>query len=259
MEQPFLTIEKQIPFKQFTIYPLSDVHIGAHAHADRRFKERVSFIAAQDQSHRVLLMGDLMDNATRSSVSFSYGATTPQQELDRLVDVLGPIADRIDLVIPGNHERRSADRGDGLDVTAQLTALLGIPKVYRKQASVIRYQFNKRKDKYYRTSVELLCHHGTGGGRKHGGKVNRVSDLKLLKADCHCYLMGHVHHTSTHVETTISRWPPRPLRQLFIITGAWVGSEQYASDAAYPVPSIGAPIIHVEAVKDEPVLRVEVK
>lgn len=247
-----------MPSKRFTLHPISDVHVGAHNHHRDQFIEKLKKIASSDSTHRIVLIGDLMDNAIRDSVGFSYGATPPQQELETLVELLIPVKDRIDLLIPGNHERRSQDRTAGLDVSAQLAALLGRPEIYRPACTVLQYRFNKRKSGQHRTFVEVLCHHGTGGGRKPGGKINRATDLAILKPDVDIVLMGHVHETATRVEKVWTGFPPTAKRRYIIITGCWLGSEQYSKDAAYPPSVEGAPVIQIESVNDKPSICVEV-
>jgi len=258
IDQPFFTQQIKLKHKSFTIHPISDVHVGAHNHHSKEFKERLKMIEESDDSHRVLLLGDLMDNATKDSVGFSYGAMPPQEELELLVGLLKPIADRVDLIIPGNHERRSQDRGVGMDLSANIAALLGRPDTYRPACTVVQYRFDKRKTGQHRTFLEVLCHHGTGGGRKPGGKINRASDLFVLKPDVDICLSGHTHETATRVEKVWTGFPPKVKRRYVVITGCWLGSEQYSKDAAYPPSVEGSPTIYVRSVQDRPQITVRI-
>lgn len=258
-DQPFFTQEAEVKEKSFILHPISDVHVGAEAHHDKAFKAKLDYIKDHPRNHRILLLGDLMDMSIKESVGFRYGAVTPQQELERMVELLEPVKDRIDLIIPGNHERRTLDRTVGLDVSAQLAALLGRPGVYRPACTVIRYKFNQKKDKNYRCNLEILCHHGIGGGRQPGGKINRASSLAVLKPDVDICLMGHVHENAARVEKVWTGFPPKVKRRYVVITGCWLGSEQYSKDAAYPPSVEGAPVIKIDSVNDQVVITVEVR
>lgn len=51
-----------------TIYPISDVHLGAAEHMEREWNDFCEKIAAQENAY-IILGGDLINNGTRSSVS----------------------------------------------------------------------------------------------------------------------------------------------------------------------------------------------
>lgn len=230
--------------KKFVVHPLSDVHIGAEKHKKQLLKEKIKQIIAGGPTHRVLLLGDLGDTAIVGSPSFRHGATTIQDELTEMVRVFKPIADRVDLIIPGNHERR-VNRAVGLDYTQQFATLLGRAESYRPGATVVKYMFGKRKNRGS-TPVEMFCHHGYGGGRKGGAKFNKVLDLANIKGDCDIYMMGHVHDQTIGKAKIYIGWPPRELERYFVITGCYLGLEPYALDCAYPPSAEGSPVIQVE-------------
>jgi len=247
---PMGTREVKIDAKELVIHPLSDIHIGASAHDYRKLKARVDLIAKAGSNHRILLLGDLADIAIKSSVSFSHGALTPEDELEDLVRVFEPVADRIDLIIPGNHERR-IHREVGLDYTRQFAALLRIPKVYRSSMTLLQYSYYKRakkptdKNKTYYCKAKVLCHHGYGGGRTSGAKLNKIADLAKIVPDAHVYLMGHVHDKVAKIDAIYLGYPPEKLERAFVITGCYLDYEAYAMDFAFTPPSTGSPTIYL--------------
>ena len=68
---------------------------------------------ASDQNAYIILGGDLMNNATRSSVSNVFEERIrPRDQKKQLVTLLEPVRDRILCMVSGNHERRSGKDAD---------------------------------------------------------------------------------------------------------------------------------------------------
>lgn len=247
---PLFTHEvEHLDHDELTLHPISDVHIGASGHHERRFKDKIDRIAKADESHRVLLLGDLADVAIKESVGFSYGARTPDEEQDFLIQALKPIAERVDLIIPGNHERRLI-KTVGIDFTRQLAVHLGRPQAYRPATTVLRYKFAGRKfgkgdTLAARGLCEILAHHGRGGGRAVGSKIKSNLELRLIKPDCDIYVSGHTHERAVVTKKLVSGWPPRAKLQRFCSTGCFLGTEMYSMNQAYEPAVIGAPVIRV--------------
>ena len=76
------------------IYAISDVHLGAQEHMASEweaFCERV-----KDEDSYVILGGDLINNATRSSVSDVFKETMPPGAQKRMMaEMLAPLRDKI--------------------------------------------------------------------------------------------------------------------------------------------------------------------
>lgn len=256
------TQEIDLPYKEIIVHPLSDVHIEASGHTGEQFKRRIKRIADAGPEHRVLLLGDLSDIQIVGSKGFKHGAQTPDDAKRLLLDALDSVRDRVDLIIPGNHEAR-VQRNAGLDFTQQLAVELGIADKYRPAYTALRYRFNVfQKDgsdpRHYKTRCEILAHHGFGGGRTPGPKINRVSDLQKLKADADCYIMGHVHEQAARMGVVVSGWPPKPKRQWFVLSGCWLAGEQYGRDAAFAHAATGAPSIRAYGEGNQNSLAMEV-
>ena len=121
------TIKIDLPqeFENIYLYPLSDVHIEDPAHDHKALlKWREEVLEAEDRF--VLLNGDLVNMATKGSVSDVYSATmTPDEAMSKMVEFLEPIKDRILAVTSGNHDSR-AYKESGIDATRRICRELGI-------------------------------------------------------------------------------------------------------------------------------------
>lgn len=260
MSKRYVTLAEKAPFAtrevrlvecdELYIHPLSDIHVEAHAHEREALLEKVQEVKEAGENHRILLLGDLADIAIAGTPSFAHGARTPDEALASLEEIFEPVASQIDLMIPGNHERRTK-KAAGLDFLSQLAARLRIPDVYRPLATVVRYGFygrqsrNRKGETYLtpRAHLELYCHHGYGGGRRSGSKLNKAIELRLQKSDADVYLMGHVHEQIGKVGRCVAGWPPRSKEQRFVITGCYLGSESYAINQAYEPVAVGSPVV----------------
>lgn len=260
-ELPFATREVSVDgAKQLVIHPLSDVHVGAERHDSKRLRDRINEIKQAGEHHRVLLMGDLADTAVPINKHYEPGSRTPQEELGALVEIFQPISERIDLIIPGNHEERLLKVG--LDLTMQFAALIGRPDVYRPLPTLVRYSFyrDRTEERRYRARAELYVHHGYGAGRNAGGKLDKVKALALQKPDAHVYLMGHVHTHATDMDEVPVGWPPRRRRRLYVITGTYQDSEAYAIKQNFPPGAVNSPRVYLDLdnVLDDVVASVKV-
>ena len=130
MENDFKLIVKQFD-KSITIYPICDVHLGALEHNKEEWEKFVNKIQSEPNSY-IILVGDLINNATRSSVSNVFDdIMRPMEQKDKMVQYLEPLKDRIICGVPGNHERRSGKDADN-DPMYDIMCKLGLEELYRK-------------------------------------------------------------------------------------------------------------------------------
>ena len=188
-------IKCDLPYAdKIEIHPMADLHIG-DAHCDyQSILARIDYIKKTPNAY-VILDGDLMDTAIASSVGDTYGATlTPMEQLKECVKLFEPIKDRILAVLPGNHENR-VYRTDGLDITQLMCSQLGLQGKYSPTSALLFVRFGERDVSSHhgrRQLYTLYVTHGSGGGRKEGGKINRLADLACI-VDADIYVMGHTH------------------------------------------------------------------
>jgi predicted phosphodiesterase len=188
------TIKCDLPYaEKIEIIPLADLHLGDSMSDFKLIMERIEYIKNTENVY-CILGGDLMDTAISSSVGDTYGANLkPMDQLSQCVKIFEPIKDKILAVLPGNHENR-VYRSDGIDITEMMCAQMGISAKYSPTTALLFIRFGKaRTGRHGRPMLyTIYVTHGAGGGRKEGGKINRLADLAcIVDADIYCH--GHTH------------------------------------------------------------------
>jgi len=180
-------------FDEIEILPLADLHIG-DIHSDgKKIQEWLDYIQFTENCFTIL-NGDLMNTATVSSISDSYlEALTPMSQLEQCVKLFGPIKDKILAVTGGNHERRIW-KESGIDTVGLMCEQLGIGDRYSPGQAMVFVSFGKQSPHKGNQPMlyTILCLHGSGGGRKEGGKLQRLVDLSEI-ADADIFLHSHTH------------------------------------------------------------------
>ena len=174
------------------IFPISDVHLGAAEHME---KEWNSFCASvlNDPNAYIVLNGDLINNATRNSVSNIFEETMrPREQKKVMAEMLMPLRDRILCSVSGNHERRGKDADD--DPTYDIMCKLDLEHLYRENIAFVKIQVGKKEGNGEKnpTYVLAVCH-GSGGGVLTGGAVNRNERFGYVIDGMDCLIVGHTH------------------------------------------------------------------
>lgn len=187
-------IKCDLPYAdKIEIHPMADLHIG-DAHSDyKSILERIEYIKNTPNAY-CILDGDLMDTAIANSVGDTYGATLqPMEQLKHCVKLFDPIKDRVLAVLPGNHENR-VYKSDGIDITQLMCSQLGLQDRYSPTTALLFVRFGEQSSKQHgrRMLYTIYATHGAGGGRKEGGKVNRLADLSSI-VDADIYIHAHTH------------------------------------------------------------------
>ena len=177
-------------FKNIKILALSDFHIGDQLCNLKLIRSVLEEVKNSDNTF-VILNGDLMNNATKTSVSDVYNEElTPMEQIVRLCDLLEGIKERILVISCGNHELRTY-KNDGVDIIRLVARQLGIEDRYAEGWWYLYLSFgmtNKQRPMLY----TLTGIHGYGGGRKNGGKINNLVEMSD-KVIADIYIMGHTH------------------------------------------------------------------
>ena len=176
------------------IYTLADWHIGDKHCKMNEIKDTLNYIKDTPNAYAIL-NGDLMNNATKTSVSDCYAeAMKPQEQLQTLCDLIEPIKDKVLFVTQGNHEARTF-KSDGIDLTAIMTKQLGIFDRYAREGGVLFLRFGDFGAKFHHRKARYTFYitHGNGsGGKREGGKANGVCDLASI-IDTDIYIHAHTH------------------------------------------------------------------
>ena len=172
---------------------LADYHY-ADPHSDHdAIKRDIEYVATHENAYCVLA-GDLMNCAIKSSVSDCYGDTlSPMEELSVCQDLLAPIAHKIVGIVGGNHEARHY-RTNGVDMTRILARQLGVEDKYSPDTALVFLRFGRDNSKHHNRPLcyTIYLSHGNGGGRKEGGKIQRLVDCANI-VDSDVYVVGHTH------------------------------------------------------------------
>lgn len=237
--------------KEFVhIYPLSDWHLGS-AQFDKRKLKEITETIKDDPNGVVLIAGDVLENATRHSVSDIWSQNmTPQEQVEMARDYLWPIREKIVAVTEGNHELRTY-KADGFLPLRYLTEILhlDVDRVYSMGPFVLFLGFgdvDRHKGKSSPCVFTVYCKHGDGGGRKMGAKALRMADMGIdVCADV--YIMGHVHQQmmfpGLRYEPDVRTRTAVPRPMLFVDSGSFLGWGGYAAQKGYPPTVTGCPII----------------
>jgi hypothetical protein len=88
------------------IHTFADLHIGDKGCDMNLTRERIAHVKDTPNAY-CILNGDLMNMATKTSISDCYAEQIPPMEqIKQCVDLFGPIRDKILCITSGNHERR---------------------------------------------------------------------------------------------------------------------------------------------------------
>lgn len=211
--------------KEFVnLYPLGDIHLGS-SHFDKKKFEQYIKMVKNDENGVLILNGDLINNAIKTSVSDIYTDTmSPENQLDMLYEYLLPIKDKVIGCTTGNHEERTY-RLTGIDVSKNLCYRLGIEDLYSPIANIIFLSFGKSRGRdNIRNTFSIYHSHGVGGGRTVGAKANSVKRMsEIVHADI--YIHSHTHvpmaFKSNYVMSNCSNKGIKEITRLFANTQSY--------------------------------------
>jgi predicted phosphodiesterase len=186
-----------IPFEfpsewdELELYPVNDLHIGDPKTDIPYFEKFVSMIQ-QKPNRKIVCVGDLLNNAIKTSVSNVYNETMPPNEQRKyLVELLNPIKDRVLCFVSGNHEYRSKKDVD-LDPAEWIADKLGVEH-YSEDEMAIKISFGKSTMNGKSVPYGIYLTHGNGGGKRPGGALNNLELLALTLENVDIIIVGHVH------------------------------------------------------------------
>ena len=189
-----IKIDLSSELKTIELHVFADEHLG-DPHSDlKRLKERIEYI--RDTPNAFCIMnGDIIDNATKTSLGDVYtNALNPMEQLNRAVELFGPIKDKILAITHGNHENRTY-RKEGIDISKVIATQLGLADRYTPTSAILFIRFGTPT--HYHVKGRKMCYtvyvlHGSGGGRKEGAKAIRLADMASI-IDADIYIHSHTH------------------------------------------------------------------
>lgn len=222
------------------ISALGDIHGDAKIY--KKVEEKLK--EAREKDSRILLVGDLIDNKTVLSKSFSHGVDSPHTEIDCLSSLFKKFGAYIDGVVGGNHDMRTF-KYSGEDAIRRLCLQYTIP--YHPDAMVVIYRIGKTVNNHISkisghrkdggpVTYKVFMSHSMRGGRKEGGKLQKVVDYRnITNADV--FLAGHSHDVTTHKGGYIDITYSGTLafkEQLFVNCGSFQNYSGYMVANNYP-------------------------
>ena len=187
-----ITAKLSDEFKEIELMICADYHYG-DPHCDVYEIERdIEYIKSRENVY-CIFAGDLMNCAIRSSIGDVYTDLSPMEQLTVCTELLGPIAHKCLAVVTGNHENRHY-KTNGVDMTRILARQLGIEDKYSEDTALLFLRFGKDSSKNHSRPILYTVYvtHGSGGGRKEGGKIQRLVDYSNV-VDADLYIAGHTH------------------------------------------------------------------
>lgn len=234
---------------------IADYHY-ADPHSDHKAIERdLEYITTHSNAYCVLA-GDLLDCALKSSLGDVYVNLSPMEELSTMIDLLSPIKERIVGIVGGNHEARHY-KTNGVDMTRLIAKQLGIEDKYSTDTALIFLRFGRSDNhaQHHRPVLyTIYLAHGTGGGRKEGGKIQRLVDLSTI-VDADIFICGHTHMPAS-LKTAFAR--PSPANssityctKLFVNAASKLNYGGYGDIGGYKVAAKDTPRIILNGTKKE--------
>lgn len=210
------------------LYIVSDAHCGAHGFAKKEFTKYISKIAADDKA-AVIVLGDLIDNATQGSKGCVFSQRVmPQKQIEMIIDLLGPIKEKIIFFCIGNHCERSF-RQTGSDPGYTMCLGLGCIDKYNYVHGFITIKAGSKTYKLYAT-------HNIGKAE------SKLKTIARSHPDCDVVVGGHIHQAK--VVPVAQQLHNGKIKTTYAVTGcAWLKDESYSISAAYEPVSMEPPII----------------
>lgn len=190
-----LIVHKLPSAPELKLYAVGDLHVGA-IESNRKAWERFCQLVLCDKSAYLLILGDLMDNGTKQSVTNCFDASMrPREQKKYLMNCLRPLSDRVLCCVAGNHEARNRDVDDAplYDVCCKLD----IEDLYRPNAAFLKLNIGGRDngeggEKPLQVYTACVLH-GSGGGILSGATINRNERFSYILEGVDILAVGHTH------------------------------------------------------------------
>lgn len=195
-----------------------DTHFGSAWH-DKKMSDFVVKWVSQSKDRYVLFAGDLLDAATKNSISDSYPNMDPldaQEMAENWVNHvntgIGDGRNHMLGAVMGNHDRRYV-REIGVnpvgDIFRNAGVMLGTGYEVNKSGHLKKrlrnngylmildimighcthYSSKTRSPVHY----AIVMHHGTGGSGTPGNRINMMMKLPRMVSNADAYVVGHTH------------------------------------------------------------------
>jgi len=251
-------VRAELPQELQTIelHTFADFHIGDKRCVYKEIMKRIEYVASTLNAYCVV-NGDLLNNATTTSISNSYEEQlTPMQQIKKGVELLTPIKNKILAITTGNHEQRTYKK-EGIELSEIMARELGLGDIFDPDGIVLFVRFgtkSREKSRGRKMQYSLYMTHGSGGGRKAGAKAARLEDMTSI-VDTDVYIHSHTHlpmiMKQAFARVYYDKCSIEIVDKLFINTSATLEYGGYSQQYEFKIPSIACPVIRLDGAKRE--------
>ena len=241
--------------EKIELHIFADEHIGDALCDMPRLKERIKYVAETPNAY-CILNGDILDNASRSSIGdIETRELNIMEQIHHGVELFAPIKDKILCITNGNHENR-AFRKEGIDISKLVALQLGLGDVYTPASALLFLRFGKMSSHHNGRHVlyTIFCNHGSGGGRKEGAKAIRLADMASI-VDADIYIHSHTHlgmiMKQGFFRTDLTSSTVQHVTKLFVNTSSNLGYGGYGEAQEFKPNSKDTPVIYLNGKKKE--------
>ena len=239
--------------KELELHVFADEHIGDECCDIERLLERIEYVKSTPNAY-CILNGDLLDNATKTSIGDTYTQVfSPMEQLRKAVELFGPVKDKILCITQGNHEARTY-RKEGINLSAVIAQQLGLHDKYSSTSVFLFLRFGEGASQHHCRKIcyTIYALHGSGGGRKEGAKAIRLADMASI-VDADIYIHSHTHlpmimkqgfHRVDYPNSCVSH-----VDKLFVNTAANLNYGGYGEAAEFKPASKDTPVIILDGTK----------
>jgi hypothetical protein len=256
------TIKIDLPrdLENAELHIFADEHLGDE-HCDiKRLMQRIEYVKNKPNAY-CILNGDIIDNATRTSIGDCYTQEfNPMEQLQRALDIFEPIKDKILCITHGNHENRTYKK-EGINLSYLIAKQLGLAERYTPTSAVLFIRVGEDATHLKETNgsgkIRKICYtayvlHGSGGGRKEGAKAIRLADMASI-IDTDIFIHSHLHLPMV-MKQAFHRIDPRNntvalVNKLFVNTAANLDYGGYGEAQAFKPSSKDTPVIYLNGTK----------
>lgn len=184
-------LDSELPY--INIYPIGDLHIGSPEFEEgvlKKWSDKVE----NDNRSKIVIVGDMVDNALKDSKTDAFKAKMrPQDQKRELQRVLEPFRDKILGAVGGNHEDRSMRASDSCPLY-DVMCKLDLEDLYRENMAFIKVNLGQRtKDRQVSYSIVLA----------HGNSRNKTENFSYAIDGMDVFVTGHTHQPTNRFPAKI--------------------------------------------------------
>lgn len=230
MIDDFQPIIHHLDGRTIRVHAIADVHIGARECDLQGFTR---FLRGLGEDDYIVLVGDIINNGLKDSLTNVYEEVIPPSaQIEKAVELLKPVADRILGAVGGNHEARSRKAVD-LDPMYAIMLMLGKGELYRTNFAMMRVILANGNIKQ-RYALMLI----------HGKTENKKRQFAYSVEGVDAIISGHTHNGIVEkparlVFTSRNNVVVKPLVSL--TATSWLSYGGYAAAAFYKPAATSCP------------------